>query len=249
MTPSIDLLERAAFAAWPSLAAKLVGGWLVRTAGGYTKRANSASWVTSDAMAPVDIVAGCHAVFAGERLPTIFRLVARPQTEAMERFLADAGWRLLDASLVMAGEVEAAFPTAALDVDWSQVSLAEWAAVHAKLAGQDAATAARHLRLLQAMRQPCVPAIVSHQGEAVACGLAVIDGRLLGFFDIVTSPAQRGRGYARRLMAGQVARARRFGVERLYLQVVAGNAPAVGLYRRLGFGEAYRYSYRAERAA
>ena len=34
------------------------------------------------------------------------------------------------------------------------------------------------------------------------------------------------------------------GAERAYLQVHSENAPALALYRRFGFTEAYRYHYR-----
>lgn len=57
---------------------------------------------------------------------------------------------------------------------------------------------------------------------------------------IGTHPEARRRGHARALVAHGIAAARAAGAERLFLEVAADNAPAVALYRRLGFAEVGR---------
>ncbi|WP_355659510.1 ribosomal protein S18-alanine N-acetyltransferase [Halomonas salifodinae] len=54
---------------------------------------------------------------------------------------------------------------------------------------------------------------------------------------ITVSPLARRRGLARRLLAEVIATAREWGSERLLLEVRAGNAPALALYRAAGFAE------------
>ncbi|MFN3481996.1 GNAT family N-acetyltransferase [Rhabdaerophilum calidifontis] len=54
---------------------------------------------------------------------------------------------------------------------------------------------------------------------------------------IALDPEIRGRGLARDLLARHLARVRRAGVERLFLEVAADNAPALRLYRGAGFVE------------
>jgi N-acetylglutamate synthase len=247
MRPTINSLEQAGFNAWPALRTEMVGGWLVRTADGYTKRANSANYVKPGFLPIANLVAGCVARFEMEALRPIFRIVERPETEPVERHLAEEGWQSLDPSLVLVGDAGRAFARHDADPDWALLPLDQWAACHARLAGQDETTAARHLRLLSMLDRPSFPAVMRLDGDVAACGLAVADAGLLGFFDIYTDARHRGRGLARRLMAGQVAAARSLGIDALYLQVVAANAPAIALYRKLGFGEAYRYHYRARR--
>lgn len=52
---------------------------------------------------------------------------------------------------------------------------------------------------------------------------------------MLVDDAWRGRGFARRLLAAVVAQARAWGSERLLLEVRAGNATAIALYRDAGF--------------
>ncbi|NBJ09365.1 GNAT family N-acetyltransferase [Microvirga arsenatis] len=50
----------------------------------------------------------------------------------------------------------------------------------------------------------------------------------------------RGKGHARPLLAHHLEALSRRGVARVHLEVEEGNAPALALYRRLGFGETGR---------
>lgn len=54
---------------------------------------------------------------------------------------------------------------------------------------------------------------------------------------IALDPEVRGRGLSAELLRRHAARARRAGAERLFLEVAADNAPALALYKGLGFVE------------
>lgn len=54
---------------------------------------------------------------------------------------------------------------------------------------------------------------------------------------VLLDPAKRGKGYGRALTAAAMAASRAAGVSELELNVITGNAPAVGTYRSLGFQE------------
>ena len=56
--------------------------------------------------------------------------------------------------------------------------------------------------------------------------------------------AERGRGLGRAVTAAMLDWARAQGSAYAYLQVNADNAPAIRLYRTLGFTDAYAYHYR-----
>ena len=63
---------------------------------------------------------------------------------------------------------------------------------------------------------------------------------------MVTDPARRRRGLARRVIASLAAWARDSGATGACLQVEAGNLPARALYSGFGLAELYRYHYRRE---
>ena len=60
---------------------------------------------------------------------------------------------------------------------------------------------------------------------------------------------QGGQGLATLLCRVLLQRGRVLGARVAYLQVDAGNTPALAVYRHLGFVEGYRYHYRAARGA
>lgn len=66
----------------------------------------------------------------------------------------------------------------------------------------------------------------------------------LHVLDVVTAPEARRRGVARALMAEAMAEAGRRGARRALLEVRRSNAPAIALYRALGFvDDAVRRGY------
>jgi N-acetylglutamate synthase len=75
--------------------------------------------------------------------------------------------------------------------------------------------------------------------EAVGI-LAETDG-LAGMFCLAVDPSRRRGGLGTALVRGLLSRAQ---ARLAYLQVEEGNHAARGLYGRLGFAEAYRYSHR-----
>ncbi|HSH49289.1 MAG TPA: GNAT family N-acetyltransferase [Halomonas sp.] len=77
-------------------------------------------------------------------------------------------------------------------------------------------------------------------GHAVLVNLG-LDAELQA---IAVAPPRRRRGLARRLLDGVIEHAVGWGSEALLLEVRAGNAPALALYRRAGFvADGYRRGY------
>lgn len=241
----IRTLEELAFNAWPALQTLVLDGWLLRFADGYTKRANSANaWRPGTTPLP-ELVSTVETLYRDRGLRPIFRLspLAPAGTDGL---LARHGYRSFDASSVHRAAIAdvAATPGVALDT----APDAAWLGGYAAATGLAEAQLATLGRMLRLCHLPCAFASIDHDGAPIAFGYAVRERGHVGLFDIVTAPAQRRRGLARRIVAALMHWGAAHGAARAYLQVVDGNAPALALYRQLGFTEAYRYHYRVPTA-
>lgn len=86
-------------------------------------------------------------------------------------------------------------------------------------------------------------ASLREQGLTLACGAASFGHGWLGVHGMRTAAAQRGRGLAGSVMRAMALEAQGRGIGRVFLQVDAGNTPALSLYKRLGFETAWGYAY------
>jgi N-acetylglutamate synthase len=120
---AIRALEDAAMRAWPALERIDEAGWVLRFAGGYTRRANSA---TALAVGDDDLearIAWCERQFGARGLPPIFRVLSASAPARLDDTLAAAGYSRADESIVMTlelaqlAEQPAATPLAALPLD------------------------------------------------------------------------------------------------------------------------------------
>jgi ribosomal-protein-alanine N-acetyltransferase len=77
-------------------------------------------------------------------------------------------------------------------------------------------------------------------GQAPAPAGFVLSRSVIDEAEILTvavAPEARARGYARPLLLTHLDGLSRAGIGHVHLEVEDGNAPALALYRRLGFGE------------
>lgn len=92
---------------------------------------------------------------------------------------------------------------------------------------------------------PCASVEVSLlDGELAGYLCSWLIGGELSILNLATAPQHQRRGVAAALLQGCLARAQAVGLERAWLEVRAGNAGAIALYRRFGFdvaGERKRY--------
>ena len=100
------------------------------------------------------------------------------------------------------------------------------------------------------LASPAARTLVAEEGDCLLGALLLsVAGDEGEVYRLGVLPRARRRGLGRALMRGGLALWRAAGVRHLYLDVRAGNTPAIALYRSLGFTECGRRAgyYRAPR--
>lgn len=241
-------VEAACMNAWPAPRQLLLDGWLLRAAGGGIRRTNSVNPLRSCRGNPRAVLSTAEAVYAALGQPAIFRVPSL--VGGMDAVLAAAGYTAEGHTLTLFADLGPAQPSqqgaAVLTADSGEA----WLSARARLGGVDPQEQRRFATMLESILLPKAFAAVSDDGEIAALAYAVVCDCLAVIEAVITDPAKRRRGFARQVVGRLLDWARESGAEGACLQVVADNAPALALYRSLGFGrELYRYHYRRKTVA
>lgn len=243
----MTLIEELSLLALPAFETEVYDGWVLRFAGGYTKRANSVNPLYPSAIDPAEKIAYCEKAYKDRGLPAVFKLTAQSTPAGLDRELEKRGYDRLDETSVRVLSLRDKWD-APSDIDIANRLTGEWLHGFARCSGiGDTDTVEKLNRILNHIAGETLFASVPSAEGIIACGLGVMGAGYLGCFDIVVDKAHRKMGHGRRIMEGLLAEGARQGAETAYLQVVVGNAPAEKLYESLGFREAYRYWYRMKK--
>ena len=228
-------------------------GWIVRLSAGKAKRARCINAVAAGERPVAEKLAACEALYRSAGLPVFVRVTPFTQPPTLDDELQARGWLRLDDSRVMVlPSLQAlARPAVPAGVVEQEVDGATYADVVGALRGTPPADVQAHARRLATSPVPCRGVVwreASAAAPVLACGQVAREGELAGLYDVHTAAPARGRGYAQALCARLLVHAREAGAQVGYLQVDAGNAPALAAYRRLGFQDAYGYHYRCPEA-
>lgn len=239
-------LEAAGFRAWPATSTFYDGTWAVRLTESFpAKRLNSVNPL--DPGDDTDIagrIARAAERFAQAGRPLLFRQspLAPP---ALRRHLDAGGWSDFGEAIVFTAELGGIDLTRAVDqipIQDGERYLDASLRVHERPASLRAGLA----DVLSSIRPPAAFFVREAEGGTpLAVALAITDNDLAGILDVAVAPEARGRGIGTDIVATALRHALLKGSRTGWLQVEADNAAGVALYRRLGFTEAYRYSYRA----
>jgi len=239
----IRQIEEAGLNAWPAHQQMLYDGWVLRFADGYTKRANSAMPVYPSNLDLDEKIGYCEDVYCQEGLPPVFRLTPLAQ-ENLDQILQERGYKKLHPTRVMT------LPLA----NWNFSKYSEhhvrelppeqWMGVFSEISGSLVEKQPAHAQILRNILNPHLTTALEISGRWVACGLGVLERDWIGLFDIVTHPDYRHQGLATQLIGEILNWAISQGARNSYLQVMENNAPALGLYAKLGYVDAYGYWYR-----
>jgi N-acetylglutamate synthase len=262
VTSDPRLLEELTLNAWPPLETLLFDGWVLSFSDGYTRRANSIHPLYPARLPLSAKIETCEAIYAARSQQAVFKLTSSEDDAQLDRALADLAYQLAATTSVQtaplapiaasAGVVSTTNPRyeagGHLERD-SEITLATsleatWLADFNRLS----ATPTRFEPTMRALLEKIVPAhtfaSITHDGQAVALGLAVAEHGYVGLFDIVVDSRVRNQGLGRRLVTRLLEWGQAHAATHAYLAVMLDNAPAIHLYAQLGFHEQYRYWYR-----
>lgn len=243
----IRTIEELSMNAWPAVQTILYDGWVLRFANGYTRRANSAVALYPSLYQPVDTIRHCESLYQAKGLPVIIKLPGRQESIDLDGLLSERGY---------IAEAETSVQTLSLS-DFAMgrekpVSLSEecseaWLRAFSRLSGLRKEQEKAHRQILGAILVETCFAAILVDDRITACGLGVYQGGFLGIYDVVVDTGCRRRGYGECLVQGILAWGKDQGAHTAYLQVMRNNPPALALYIKLGFREAYQYWYRVKR--
>jgi N-acetylglutamate synthase len=244
----INRVREACLNGWPALRELVYDGWLIRLADGHTRRTNSVNLLAQGAL-PLDRkIRYCEAVYASQRLPTIF-CIPTGADPALSRALDRRGYGPPeDESCVLFADLAETLPRPAGDIVLDEgFPMQAWLDTLARLHDQSEPTRDTHRKILRSLAVPAAFAAVRlDDGRLGALAFGAVHDGLVCVNSVVTDPAFRRQGLARKAVAAVLKWAQeRCGATGACLAVVADNAPARALYRRLGFDrEISRYHYR-----
>jgi GNAT superfamily N-acetyltransferase len=236
-------LQRIAARGWCALEQEPLGGWVLRSSSGFTRRGNSAQTLGDPGLPLDQAVDRVRAWYAARGLPAYVELAQPGSTPGLETALAERGTLEALTQVRTAPLGRLAAPVTA-DVRLSRTADAAWLSCYQRVDADETRTAAAKALLhsgpsvwFASVSLPDVP-----DGHA-AIGRCVVDGEWAGFGAIEVVPQARRRGLASAVMATLAARASEEGASGAYLQVEDENTAALAMYDKLGFGTAYRYCY------
>jgi len=221
-------------------------GWLLRVSAGEAKRARSVNAHFGSTLPLDQKIAHCERVYAQQGLPVLFRMTPFVQPPDLEDALAARGYVAFEETLVQARVVASAPEVPGTGGDIALATPDERTFVDAAASLRRSTPQQRDAHLERLVHSPLGKRFaVVRAGDRVVCTAQVaVEGELAGIYDVVTAEDARGRGYATLACVSLLSWAWQHGAHVAYLQVGADNAPALAIYRKLGFATVYTYHYR-----
>lgn len=243
------MIEELSLNAWPALQTICYDGWLLRFANGYTSRANSVNPLYASSLPDLSKIRYCEQLYSAQGLNTIFKLT--PANVQLDSVLEKLGYIYRNPTQVQVLDLAATSAFSGTLAISDKLNLTP-ILTDAWLNAVEQITHIEHknLQILQQMLALLVPsacfAYISRENVPVAIGLAVLERKQIGLFEIATATTYRKQGLANAIVSSLLEWGRQQGAVSAYLQVVADNAPARNLYRKIGFSDSYQYWYRVK---
>jgi N-acetylglutamate synthase len=224
-------MERAHVSAWPALNQAVVDGWLWRSSGGGSQRANSVSTIDFTGTDPEASIAQVESRYRALGASARFQTFDETSPPGLENLLQERGYRPGEATVTMFKRIEAGGANS--DVEVRDDAWSEWLDVYLGQITENRRAA--NAIILDRIAGPRAFFGGRLEGKVVATSLCVVSFRCAVIECVATHPDVRRKGAARSVLAALERWAGQQLVDWTGLQVATDNVPAVALYQRLGF--------------
>ena len=222
----------------------LYDGWIIRFAGGYTKRANSVNPLYSSSLNIDEKLGFCERLYRKKNLPVVFKLTPSVYPSDLDEKLEDNGYQKESPTSVQTVDVDVVNLQEPSEAECQDELSNAWLENFCRMSAvPEAHRKTLQIILLNIIPSHCFVSLKSND-RVVACGLGVVQSGYVGLFDIVTDKEFRNLGYGGQVVKKILAWGKQNKARTGYLQVMLDNAPARSLYAKLGFMEQYQYWYR-----
>lgn len=238
----IEAIERATIAAVAHDAHEVIGPWILGLRPGSIGRAHSAAPLTHTLVRDDGLIARIEAAYRARSMSPVFRLPEVEGLSSLAEALTERGYVPKQPTQVMCADLtrvaSVAKPDEVVllerpDEAWASVFLGE---------GFDPEDGAQRVAVLS--NSPgAVFAAVRDGAGAHAVGVLSLSADWASLHGMRTRRDRRGQGLAGQVMARLAQAGLERGARRAFLQVEAGNSPALALYARAGFTPLWRYHY------
>jgi ribosomal protein S18 acetylase RimI-like enzyme len=239
----VETLEKACSDAWPPQEQHRLGDWRLRWAGGFTGRANSALAIGDPGMPIADALRAVCDFAHSQGIPPAVQAVNGSRTEAgivAEGWRENVGHEAGHEVSVLVGDAMNAAKNAGKVPATASVRDTPTPAWWELSAGTTEPTPAQRHVLGTGENGY---GVVEVGGVTAGAVRVAVVGQVAHISRLAVRPEFRRRGLGAELMYAASSWAKERGAVREVLQVSVSNAPALALYRELGFTEHHRYRY------
>ncbi|MCW6509149.1 GNAT family N-acetyltransferase [Lichenifustis flavocetrariae] len=236
-------VEEACSNAFPAAREIILEGWLLRAAGGRTRRTNSVNPLRFGPRDPTGIVPEAEAIYASLDRPALFRVPSL--VPDMDIALRRLGYEAQGEVCTLFADLTGFVPGEGADFALASTPHTGWYEAWAELGENPSpAIVADYRRSVDTLLLPKAFACRHVDGTPVAVAYAALFRGLVVLESVLTHPLHRQQGHGGAIVRRLMAWAKEKGAQGVCLQVTADNGPARQLYARAGFTtELYRYHY------